>query len=117
MSFRADLFGKHSVELLIGSKTFDLDGVLKLSFALIGKVVHQSDGVIECVEAEACRDCFGDGIFYNTSAVESERETLVGFLIVFDVVSTCVILTQIRESTCQLFSIYWKLNGGGIVAV
>ena len=86
-------FGKHSVELLIGSKTFNLYGVLKLSFALIGEVVHQSDRVIERVEEEACGDCFGNGVFYNTSAVESERETFAGFLIVFDVVSTCVILT------------------------
>ena len=103
-------FGKHSVELLVGSKTFDLDGVLKLSLALIGEVVHQSDGVIECVETEACGDCFGNGVFYNATAVESERETFVGFLIVFDVVSTCVIRTQIRESTCQLSSIYGELN-------
>ena len=58
-----------------------------------------------------------DGIFYNTTAVERERETLVGFFIVFDVVSTCVIFTQIRESTCQLFSFYGELNGGGIVAI
>ena len=72
--------------------------------------MHQSDGVIERVEAEACGDCFGNGVFYNTSAVESERETLVGFLIVFDVVSTCVICPQIRESTCQLFSFYGELN-------
>ena len=109
-------FGKHSIELLVGSKTFYLYGVLKLSSALIGEVVHQSDGVIERVEAESCGDCFGNGVFYNTTAVERERETLVGFLIVFDVVSTCVILTQIRESSGQLFSPDRKLNVGGIVA-
>ena len=110
-------FCQHSVELLIGGKTFNLDGVLKLSSALIGEAVHQSDRVIERVKSESCGDCFGNGVFYSTTAVERERETLVGFLVVFDVVSTCVIFTQIRESTCQLSSIYGKLNGGCVVAV
>lgn len=100
--FRAGLsigFGQHSVELLIGSKSFDLDGVLKLSLARIGEVVHESDGVVQGVESESCGQCFCDGIFYDPVAFECERETLVGFFIIFDVVSTCVIRMQIRESS------------------
>ena len=110
-------FGKHSIELLVGSKTFYLYGVLKLSSVHIREVVHQSDGVIERVEAEACGDCFGNGVFYNTTAVESERETFVRFLVVFDIVSTCVICAQISESTCQLFSIHRELNVRCVIAI
>jgi len=54
-------FGKHSVELLIGGETFDLDCAFKLSSVQIREIVHQSDCVVERVEAEACGDCFGYG--------------------------------------------------------
>ena len=60
------------------------------------EVVHESNGIVQGVESESCAQRFCDSIFYDPVAFECEHETFVGFLVIFDVVSTCVIRMQIR---------------------
>ena len=66
---------------------------------IIGLILATAITMFMSTAIESSGQRFCDSIFYDPVAFECERETLVGFFIIFDVVSTCVIRMQIRESS------------------
>ena len=88
-------FGQHSVELLIGFESIDLDGILDFSSVLIGEVAHQGECFIERVKTEANGKSLGNCVFYHSEAFQRYLESVFVFLIISEVVIGGMICPQI----------------------